>query len=476
MSNTVTSTYIDLATKDELEKYLYEGRTAITYFVRCVRKSTWFSQVPIILQQDGGTPDFRSDGFAVKVSRGGDYLDQVWVRLTTPEITIRDQAQGNPNLIAQWTAKFMHNLFRNIKITFNDLPVQEFDNYWLDFWAAFTIPESKNVGYKNMIGDFLEMTEMYGPLQPAGLVIPAFTLNLPLPFWFTRGNPGQDGHGTNGSGNALPAGALLFNETRIVFDIRDWRRLLQLTDTSTDMPSTDYDTALVSQDIHLRDVQVWGNYAVVSNDERDKMGKCPRDMVIEQVQKNSERTFDVGQATDTIPPPLNSYDLRFSHGIKAIFFAARNNSWPNLWSIYSTNPQSGAGREADPISEVSLLYENTFRLHTMGVDFFSLIQPWYHFSRIPDETGYHVYSYAIWPEKLDPSGSTNYGVLTNVSIQARGSLEAQRVTGCALNPNPPPIPSADCAVANPASFVFIVRVLNWNVIRMVGGAIGLPVL
>jgi len=444
MSNTVTSTYIDLATKDELEKYLYEGRTAVTYFVRCVRKSTWFSQVPIVLQHDGGTPDFRSDAFAVKVSRGGDYLDQLWVRLRTPEVEVRTDFQGT----VQWTAKFMHNLFRNIKITFNDLPVQEFDNYWLDFWSAFTVPESKQVGYLNMIGDFADFTDP----RSAGDTIPSFILNLPLPFWFTRGN--RNSSTTNGTGIALPAGALLFNETRIVFDIKDWRQLLQVI--NSDGTPGQFDAALVSQDLHLRDFQVWANYAVVSNDERDKMGKCPRDMVIEQVQKNSARTFVAQQGFN------NSFDLRFSHGIKALFWAVRNTSYESLWSNYTTAPQ--VTPESDPLDTTSLLYENTFRLHTMGSDFFSFVQPWYHFTRIPTETGYHAYSYAIWPEGLDPTGSTNYGVLTNVSIQVTPSQEAILA---ASNPQDETIP---------ATFSFIIRVLNWNVIRMVGGAVGLPVL
>ena len=68
MSSTVTSAFVDLATFDEIEKYLYNGPTANTLFVRCVRKSTWFSQVPVPLTQNAGNPGFGGD-VAFQISR-----------------------------------------------------------------------------------------------------------------------------------------------------------------------------------------------------------------------------------------------------------------------------------------------------------------------------------------------------------------------------------------------------------------------
>ena len=47
---------IDLATFDEIEKYMYGGPDATAYFVRETRKSTWFTQVPVVLSRASGTP------------------------------------------------------------------------------------------------------------------------------------------------------------------------------------------------------------------------------------------------------------------------------------------------------------------------------------------------------------------------------------------------------------------------------------
>jgi len=55
---------------------------------------------------------------------------------------------------------------------------------------------------------------------------------------------------------------------------------------------------------------------------------CPRYLLIEQVQTAPVQTFN----------PLNnrgpSYDIRFTHAIKALFFAVRNTTTASEWSVY----------------------------------------------------------------------------------------------------------------------------------------------
>ena len=50
-SSNLTSGFIDLATFDEQEKYMYGGAYATAYFVRERRYSTWFTQVPVVLSR-----------------------------------------------------------------------------------------------------------------------------------------------------------------------------------------------------------------------------------------------------------------------------------------------------------------------------------------------------------------------------------------------------------------------------------------
>jgi hypothetical protein len=461
-TSNVTSGFIDLATFDEIEKYLYGGPDATAYFVRETRKATWFTQVPVVLSRAAGSPAFGQE-WSVAISRAGDYMLQSWLRLTTPAVTLNAvNGGGNADGRLRWTRNFMHNIIRECCITFNDLVAARFDNYHLDFWAAFTVPAGKRNGYNNMIGSFDDMT---GPSAP-GVTIPSFTLNLPLPFFYSRD-----------SGVALPTAALPYNEMRINFAFRDWNQLLILENTSAAVlaAGTEQRVAVTSTDLVggapvLGNTQVWANYAIVSNDERKRMACAPRDILVEQVQTAPRQSFT--PRTN----PQQSFDVRFSHAIKVLFFAVRNSTSGAEWSNYLTASPVNSGvtvdfspsGAADPVLQTSLIYENTNRLAQMGSDYFSLVNPYFHAPVIPTETGYHSYSYSLDFICLDPMGSTNYGKLTNVSIVPEASAAA--LTGS----------NGTGAVGSGASFTqnfeFIITAVNNNIIRVSGGALGFPVL
>jgi hypothetical protein len=225
----------------------------------------------------------------------------------------------------------------------------------------------------------------------------------------------------------------------------------------------------------LGNTQVWANYAIVSNDERKRMACAPRDILIEQVQTAPRQSFTPNTN------PTQSFDIRFSHAIKVLFFAVRNTTSSADWSVYTTSspitvPGSATGTtitnytppgSADPIGQTSLIYENTNRLAQMGSDYFSLVNPYFNAPVIPGETGYHEYSYSLDFISLDPMGSTNYGKLTNVSIVPEASAAS-----IAASTGSGGLPGSDYT----QTYEFIITAVNNNIIRVSGGALGFPVL
>lgn len=459
-SSNVTSGFIDLATFDEIEKYQYGSSNAYAYFVRETRKSTWFTQVPVVLSRGAGNPDFGKD-WSVNISRAADYLLHTWLRVQTPSVTLLASNVYGVNGRLRWTKNLMHNLIRECTITFNDLVAERFDSYFLDFWAAFTTPAAKRDGYNNMIGNFDNLIAPHAP----GVAIPSRYLNLPLPFFFTRD-----------SGVALPTAALPYNEMRINFTFRNWNELLILENSVPVLGTNPYlkPTVGAAADIALEPViakvDVWANYAIVSNEERKRMGCAPRDLLIEQVQTAPRNNFN--PTTNTNP----RYDIRFSHSIKVLFFAVQNTTVDNVKSNYTTaTPIPGPTVDNytprnswDPIDFTTLTYENTDRLSNMGSDYFSNVAPWYSAPTIPVETGYHMYSYSLNFLDIDPLGSTNYGKLTNVSIAPTASAPA--VVAAAGTGG------AGSGADYPQKFEFIVLAVNSNIIRISGGACGFPVM
>ena len=268
-SSNLTSGFIDLATFDEPEKYMYGGKDAVSYFVRRIRKSTWFTTVPVILTTNNN-PQFNQN-FDANISRAGDYLLYTWFRVITPELTLNQSGnQFGANGRLRWTRNLMHNLIRELSITFNDLVEYRLDSYFLDFWSAFTIPAGKHNGYENMIGNF---NELINPLAGGGngLVIPSQVLNLPLPICHSRD-----------TGVSLPTAALPYNEMRFRFNLRNWTELIILDNVATGISTAVQSGDLVTTPT-LTTAEVWAEYAIVSGDERKRMGKKPRDILIEQV-------------------------------------------------------------------------------------------------------------------------------------------------------------------------------------------------
>ena len=145
------------------------------------------------------------------------------------------------------------------------------------------------------------------------------------------------------------------------------------------------------------------------------------------------------------------------------------------------NLTSGADVEnckyLDPVGRVSLLYENTYRLASMVNDYFSLVDAFYDAPTAPNPdygaplsvsgaqpAGYHMYSYSLDFICLDPMGSTNYGKLTNVSMNVAHSAAAVNSSLA--------VSDGGCA----QKFQFVVLGVNNNIIRVSGGALGFPVL
>ena len=153
------------------------------------------------------------------MSRGS--VADVWLRVELPEVI------PNPGYQARWTRNIGHNIIDEAYLQFNDLTVNKLTSYYMDFLAAFLIPEGKINGYNNMIGNVPPLTDPYEeyagypnaitPPKPGShhlgtsVRLPKYALNIPLPFYFTR-----DHH------DAIIQAACPFNDVRLTIKFRAW--------------------------------------------------------------------------------------------------------------------------------------------------------------------------------------------------------------------------------------------------------------
>ena len=425
-----STAFIDLATYGELEKEIYGTKS---YFIRETTRSTWFTQIPIKMNLDTANPDFNQT-FTSEISRTGDYLINAWLRVTLNGISIYNPSDGwvdpdgSGSETLVWTPNFMHHLVEQCSFKINGMITDEFYSEYLDFYTAFTVPKGSRAGYNRMIGNFCSPYNGLAGINVCGVKARDYPnlnyaqeLFLPLPFFFSKD-----------SGLALPMAALPYSKAQIQFKLRNWDKLLTSISHSFQYKKATL-SQLKNQVPKLSNVQVWGNYAIVSKKERSIMGCKPRDMLIEQGQQLGGSYGSANLVGDSLKS-TTTVDLRLNGAVKAIFFAARNlqntvenpyrgsySSGPSasdIWGVKlsisganisgslqnSTNASSVAPTNIhmnwfpleimdysaliwkrdtiSPIGTAKILYENTPMIEMEGL-YYSLVQPYYHAKNIP---------------------------------------------------------------------------------------------
>lgn len=486
----LTTAFVDLSTYDEIECFLYGGRS-VNKFRKIIRKSSWFTVIAAQLNRCGTTGDFNTEMQAM-FSRAGDYIRDCWLRVQTPLV------RSKPGFQARWTRNLGHNIIEEAYLHYNDLTVNKLTNYHMDFLHAFMCPAGKINGYENMIGNIDPLINPYeeytghpailtpgNPTNPTGqsVDLPSTWLNIPLPFYFC-----------NDPSDAIIQAACPFNDVRITIKFRDWRELLLVDSLIYERPvgSTDLSTTAVRVDqptwsdvlqdtnLRLQNCQIWAHYAVIPNGDREKIAdECEIDTVISQIQSISPSSVGAGVTSRGI-------DLRFAHSIRAIYFAMRNTTIRSEWSNYSTHIPRGVGSDtgedhgivmrptgtADPIARAVLQYENVDRVN-MDSDYYTLVAPWFSAERIPEHTGYHLLSYANRLNKLEPDGSTNFARLASVNLNL---VLSDTAIAQMADPNTAVELWSPEYHATKASFDIIITASSLSVLRFQAGSAGFPVI
>ena len=527
-----STAFIDLASFGKLEKSLYDtSEYPKSYFARETIRSTWFTQIPIKMQLDTSNPNFDQQ-FSAEISRAGDYLINAWIRVTLDAVSIYNpsdgwvDANGSGSETVVWSPNFMHHLVERCQLKVNGMIVDELFSEHLDFLTAFLVPKSSRAGYNRMIGNKCSPHNGMAGVNVCGVKAATYpnlnvaqNLFLPLPFFFSKD-----------SGLALPMAALPYAEARLHFKFRNWNKLLTSINYYFEYKNATK-RQLRNQTPTLSNVQVWGNYAIVSKEERQKMGCNSRDMIIEQNQQldgTNGSKFLNGESLKA----TTVINLRLSGAIKALFFAGRNmqkvvdnpyrgcysdgpsasdmlavkisisganisgvlvnsssasNAPPTSidinWYNLEINDYSGLRWISDItpiIGTASILYENTPKIQMEGT-YYSLIQPYYHAKNIPQsDAGRSVIVLRDNNEVggISPlaSGYHMYSYSLNIGkIDPCGSTNYGNLNNTSLILTPGR--SIVQAIADGfGPYRIYVSAINHNVIRISKGTLGFPII
>lgn len=226
-------------------------------------------------------------------------------------------------------------------------------------------------------------------------------LYVPLPFWFTRT-----------SGNALPLVSLQFHSVQVHVAFETLERSVLVSDCGSLVLKCSSCTPLTQNDLSAR---LLSTYVYLDIHERDRFATGSFEQLIDQVQ-NFVMTTSQSQVR---------MQLNFNHPLIELIWAVKRQCQINANNHFN---YSGV-YQRDPVAYVSLRLNNQQRFATREGRYFRLVEPFQFHTLIPENFIY-CYSFALFPEEPQPSGSMNGSRIDNIEliIELQADLTGQTVT------------------------------------------------
>jgi len=371
------------------------GEPEITFFSALYRPYVNFA-IESIEQTFTGTADF-GNRVTFDLSRSGDLITNVLLEVCLPEVEVDGQ-----NATFQWAPKIGNTLIKEVSIEIGGSTIDKHFGMFYNVWNELTLPAEKQTGYNKMVG---QQNLKYNKTDPADIVVfedglqtplavqPKTVLQVPLFFWFCKN-----------SGLALPVIALQFHNIRFQFEFRPLVELYRTTGTGVQF---------VGQTPRLGNTTVWVDYIYLDNKERKNFAKSPHEYLITQLQ-------EINEVVSVARPNMR---MNFNHPVKELIWVVQEdaaveanvNDWTNWEVVKPVNPGVVAGD--NPLVDCLIKLNNVERFARRRGEYFNLVQPYYHHTRIPDSQGVFVYSFALNPEEYQPSGTANFSRIDNATLE-----------------------------------------------------------
>lgn len=166
--------------------------------------------------------------------------------------------------------------------------------------------------------------------------------------------------------------------------------------------------------INLTNCFLLVNYVFLDDDERIRFSQARHEYLIDQIFYNGAETINGLQ---------QSYTIGFTQPCKEIVWVSqlnlslnnRNNDIFNYTDSLITDA-NGNYIGKNIILQETILFNGHERISLRSSDYFSKIQPYQHHTHNP-QTGINVYSFALSPEKHQPSGSANLSKIDNATLR-----------------------------------------------------------
>lgn len=421
----------------------------VTFFKQLYRRHSNFA-MEAIEQTFNGVGNF-GKRVQCTISRNGDLITRVYVQVTLPRIdqTIFAGTSGAAGGgVFSWVPYLGQYLINNVYVEIGGQQIDKHYGEWLHIWNELTLPVGKELAYLNMVNAYggvaltpdvscnscaiqldpkdvralacvnpmiaangtdcvFANTTAFSPnvstynlsesasgntMVAGGLTgcIPEQTLYIPLEFWFNR-------H----TGLALPLIALQYHEVKINVE---FQALQYLCNVANATPASKV-VQNVGQ-LGMVACSLYVDYVYLDTEERRRFAQVAHEYLIEQLQFTG---------TESVTATSNKIQLSFNHPCKELIWVVQNPSYLDCNSNLNSPWRYTDANLGNPTAVAKIQLNGQDRFTEREGAYFNFVQPYQHHTNTPS-TGINVYSFALKPEDLQPSGSCNFSRIDNAVL------------------------------------------------------------
>lgn len=430
------------------------GSPEISYFKMVYKRHTNFSMESV--QQTFNTKPLlnstSSSQFICKIGRVADMLKEIYFTYELPNI------YSNQKLRFRWIENISQYIIYKTHVRLDTQLIDELYGEWMDIWNELTLSEDQRNSYNKMTGNTQDLNnprtvnpyviinnnDISFEQYPEGSSISNPSIRgrkfyLPLQFWFTK-NPGL----------ALPLIALQYQNLEVIVELRAIQDLYQVYDIVNDIyiSPTEYArrypnnnvtsvindvivapehynlNVLENNDVSINRflvpinssyenipgvIDINGilecNYIFLDEEERKIMALNTHDYLIERVYRLDKEGIK----------ELDTIDLILQNPVKELVWITRRGDVQkyNIWNNF-TNSLNGLSNY-HILNTAKLLWNGMDRFEDKSAEYFNYVQPFQHHTRSPRD-GIYCYSFALYPEKIQPSGSFNASTINKIQL------------------------------------------------------------
>lgn len=420
---------LQLVLAGQQDQYMTQN-PQISYFKYAYKKHTKFSMESILIEFDTKpdlVPNGDSNSYRCNISRHGDLLSNMYFCFTLPDIYSSDKYRF------RWIENIGNMFIKKATINVGAQVIDQLVGEWLCIWNELSLKD--NGSYNRLVGNVPELISPtisatrvgirnnkfyyifypesdYSKKEPPS--IKSKKLYVPLNFWFTR-NPAL----------ALPLLKLQFADVYVTIETESSEKLYQVWSNIVDTyVSPIYYNTLHNENININNfapsiilnAYIDANYIFLDNTERNNL------LMLSNSSDGDTRSMQylveqVNVSTQTVISSTSSVKVDINANIhkhaKEIIWTLRRSDY-NKFNVYNNYTAGLAYDETKKIiTEASIIWNKTnFRIQK-DADYFSFLQPYQHHTNVP-RVGIYCYSFALFPEKVNPTGSFNGSVVSTI--------------------------------------------------------------